>query len=157
MPGSIGVGAHGWRARVCQPWGRNCLGLAVPKVEAPGHPGHPPLWALGWDLVAFTALVVLLGWDPCGVYCVSSVYEAFGLASFLFLFVFVLFFVAWRSVACSVYGALGWDPRGVHNVCSVYEAFGLALLVAFRVFVAFMRHWGGILVAFTALVVFMGH
>ena len=64
LTGSIGVGAHGWRARVCQPWGRNCLGLAVPKVEAPGHPGHPPLWALGWDLVAFTALVVLLGWDP---------------------------------------------------------------------------------------------
>ena len=21
-PGSLGVGAHGWRARVCQPWGR---------------------------------------------------------------------------------------------------------------------------------------
>ena len=41
--------------------------------------------------------------------------------------------MAWRSVACSVYGALGWDPCGVHNVCSVYEAFGLALLVAFRV------------------------
>ena len=92
VPGSIGVGAHGWRARVCQPWGRNCLGLAVPKVEAPGHSGHPPLWALGWDLLAFTALVVLLGWDPWGVYCVSSVYEAFGLTSFLFLFVFVLFF-----------------------------------------------------------------
>ena len=76
---------------------------------------------------------------------------------FLFLFLFVLFFVAWRSVACSVYGALAWDPCGVHNVCSVHEAFGLALLVAFRVFVAFMGHWGGILVAFTALVGFMGH
>ena len=65
--------------------------------------------------------------------------------------------MAWRSVACSVYGALGWDPCGVQNVCSFYEAFGLALLVAFRVFVAFMGHCGGILVAFTALVVFMGH
>ena len=42
VPGSIGVGAHGWRARVCQPWGRNSvLGLAVPKVETLGHPGHP--------------------------------------------------------------------------------------------------------------------
>ena len=43
VPGAIGMGAHGWRARVCQPWGRNSVqGLAVPKVEAPGHPGHPP-------------------------------------------------------------------------------------------------------------------
>ena len=43
VPGSIGVGAHGWRALVCQPWGRNSVyGLAVPKVEALGHPGHPP-------------------------------------------------------------------------------------------------------------------
>ena len=43
VPGPIGVGAHGWRARVCQPWGRNSvLGLAVPKVETLGHPWHPP-------------------------------------------------------------------------------------------------------------------
>ena len=43
VPGSIGVGAQGWRVRVCQPWGHNFFyGLAVPKVEAPGHPGHPP-------------------------------------------------------------------------------------------------------------------
>ena len=43
VPGSIGMGAHGWRAWVCQPWGRNSVwGLAVPKVEAPGHLGHPP-------------------------------------------------------------------------------------------------------------------
>ena len=42
MPGSISVGAHGRRVRVCQPWGRNSvLGLAVPKVETLGHPGHP--------------------------------------------------------------------------------------------------------------------
>ena len=25
VPGSIGVGAHGWRVRVCQPWGRNSV------------------------------------------------------------------------------------------------------------------------------------
>ena len=44
MPGSIGVGAHGWRSQVCQPWGRNSVsGLVVPKVEAPGHPEHPLL------------------------------------------------------------------------------------------------------------------
>ena len=43
VPGSIGLGAHGWSALVCQLWGRNSVyGLAVPKVEALGHPGHPP-------------------------------------------------------------------------------------------------------------------
>ena len=141
----LGVGVQGWRARVCQPWGRNCLGAGCTKGGSP------------WTSRAPTSLGIGLG--PRSVYCVRSVYEVFGLAFFLFLFVFVLFFwgVAWRSVACSVYGALGWDPCGVHNVCSVYEAFGLALLVAFRVFVASMGHWGGILVAFTALVAFMGH
>ena len=37
------------------------------------------------------------------------------------------------------------------------ETFGLALLfVAFRVFVVFMGHYGGTLVAFTALVRFTG-
>ena len=36
-------GGHGWRAWVCQPWRHNSVwGLAVPKVEAPGYPGHPP-------------------------------------------------------------------------------------------------------------------
>ena len=74
-----------------------------------------------------------------------------------FLFVCIFFCgEAWRSVACSVYGAFGWDPCVVHNVCSDYKAFGLVVFVAFRVFVAFMGHWGGILVAFTTLVVFMG-
>ena len=35
--------AHGWRARVCHSSGRNSVwGMAVPKVESPGHPGHPP-------------------------------------------------------------------------------------------------------------------
>ena len=35
--------------------------------------------------------------------------------------------MAWRSVACSVYGAFGWDPCGVHNVCSDHKAFGLVV------------------------------
>ena len=75
-----------------------------------------------------------LGWVPCGVYCVSSVYEAFGLFFFkIFICICNVFCsvawrgVAWRSVACSVYGALGWDPCGVHNVCSDYKAFGLVV------------------------------
>ena len=43
VPGSIGVGAHGWKAQVYQPWGCNSVyGLALSKVEARGHPGHPP-------------------------------------------------------------------------------------------------------------------
>ena len=43
MPGSIGVGALGWKARAYQPWGRSSiLGLALPKVEVPGQVGHPP-------------------------------------------------------------------------------------------------------------------
>ena len=36
----------------------------MPKVEAPGHPGHPPLWALGWDLAAFTAVSSVIGVGP---------------------------------------------------------------------------------------------
>ena len=96
----------------------------------------------GGTLVAFTALVVLMGrsrWP------------------FFKIFICIVFYgVAWRSVASSVYGASGWDPCDVHNVCSVYKAFGQVVFVAFRVFVAFMGHWDGVLVAFTALVVFMG-
>ena len=43
VPGSIGVGAHGWKAQVYQPCGCNSVyGLALSKVEARGHPGHPP-------------------------------------------------------------------------------------------------------------------
>ena len=63
--------------------------------------------------------------------------------------------MAWRGVACSVYGPLGWDPCGVysvflvygvlglevcgfHSICGIYKALGLVLLVAFRVLVVFM-------------------
>ena len=43
VPGSIGVGAHGWKAQVYQPWGCNSAhGLALSKVEGARHPGHPP-------------------------------------------------------------------------------------------------------------------
>ena len=35
--------SNGWKARVYQPWGRNSVQLlALPKVEASGHLGHPP-------------------------------------------------------------------------------------------------------------------
>ena len=44
----------------------------------------------------------------------------------------------------------GLDVCGVHSVCSLYEVSGLV------VFVAPMGHWGWILVAFTALIAFMG-
>ena len=53
------------------------------------------------------------------LFSVCSVYEACRLVWLLYLF------IAWRGVACSVYGALGWGPCGVHSVCSVYEASGL--------------------------------
>ena len=114
-----------------------------------------------------------LGWDPCGVYSVSrfllgigvgrlwrfcsicSVYEACRLVCLLYLFIYLLYGVAWCGVACSVYGTLGWGPCGVHSVWSVYEAFWAGhLFVPFRVFVMFMGHWGGTLVAFTVLVGF---
>ena len=70
---------------------------------------------------------------------------------FIYLFIYC---VAWRGVACSIYGTLGWGPCGVHSVWSVYEAFGLVIFCPFRVFAAFRGHWGGTLVAFTVLVVF---
>ena len=60
--------------------------------------------------MAFTAFVAFLrrlGWSFC--------------------FLSFFFFVAWRGIACSVYGALGWDPCGIHSVYSVYEAFGLVV------------------------------
>ena len=83
-----------------------------------------------------------MGWDPCGVYSVSSFLLGIGVGhwwrfsafvvfmrdagwSFYFIYLFI-FCVAWRGVA--------W--RGV----------------ALRV--AFMGHWGRTLVAFTVLVVF---
>ena len=52
---------------------------------------------------------------------------------------FVLF---WRT--------FGLDVCGVHSVCSVYEVSGLVA------FVAPMGHWDWTLVAFTALIAFMG-
>ena len=63
--------------------------------------------------------------DFCGVY------EAFGLV-FSFYLYFFFCGVAWRSVACSVYGAFGWDPCGVHNVCSDYKAFGLVVFCGIK-------------------------
>ena len=41
----LAEGALGcWKAQVYPPWGRNSVqGLALPKVEARGYPGHPPL------------------------------------------------------------------------------------------------------------------
>ena len=77
-------------------------------------------------------------------------------ASLFTLFIYLLCGVAWRGVACSVYGTLGWGPCGVHSVWSVYEAFWAGrLFVAFRVFVTFMGHWGGTLVAFTVFLLSM--
>ena len=42
-----------------------------------------------------------LGRDPCGVYCISSVYEAFRLAFFLIVICICIVFcgMAWRGVA----------------------------------------------------------
>ena len=111
----------------------------------------------GGTLVAFTVLVGFywaLGWGPCGVHSICSVYEACRSVYFIYLF---LCSVAWCGVACRVYGALGWGPCGVHSVCSIDKAFRLVLLVAFRVLVVFMGDYGGTRLAFTALVVFMGH
>ena len=82
-----------------------------------------------------------LGWDSCGVYSVSSFLLGIGVGRLWRLSTFVAFMrhagwsvyfiylfiycVAWRGVACSIYGACGWSPCGVHSVCSVNEAFGL--------------------------------
>ena len=95
-----------------------------------------------------------LGWGPCGVHSVCSVYEAFGLVAFL-----------WHLECLYVYGALGgtlaaftlfllfmecwsFDVCGFHSICSFYTAFGQVLLVAFRVLVVFMGDWGGTRLAF---------
>ena len=46
---------------------------------------------------------------------------------------FIYFFVTWRCVACSVYGALGWDPCSVYSVSSFfYWALGLDVCGAFQ-------------------------
>ena len=86
-----------------------------------------------------------MGWEPCGVYSVSSVYRALGLD------------VCGVYSVCIIYKVFELDVCGVHSVCSIYEVFGLVIFVAFRVFVAFMDLWGGTLVAFTALVVLMAN
>ena len=71
------------------------------------------------------------------LFSVCSVYEGCRLVFLSYLFIFC---VAWRGVACSVYGALGWDP------CSVLVVFvlgiGVGRLWRFSAFVAFMRHAG---------------
>ena len=65
-----------------------------------------------WRFSAFVAFMRHAGWSVYFIY--------------LFIYLFIVWHgVAWRGVACSVYGALGWGPCGVHSVCSVYEAFGL--------------------------------
>ena len=84
-----------------------------------------------------------MGWDPSGVYSVSSGNGALAVNIFCCV-----------CGVCIVYELFGMDVRQVHSVCSVYEAFGPVIFVAFRVFVAFMGHWGWTLVAFTELDVF---
>ena len=105
-------------------------------------------------------------------------------ASF-FYFIHLFYFIFWRGVAFSVYGALGWDPYGVYSVSRFLLGIGVGRLWRFSAFVAFMRHagwsvyfiylfiylfivwrgvafrvafmghWGGALVASTAFVAFM--
>ena len=86
-----------------------------------------------------------MGWDPSGVYSVSSGNGA--LAVNIFCGVYGV---------CIVYELFGMNVRQVHSVCSIYEAFGPVIFEAFRVFIAFMGHWGWTLVAFTELEVFRG-
>ena len=64
-----------------------------------------------WRFLAFVAFVRHAGWSLYFIYL------------FIYLFI-VLRGVAWRGVACSVYGAAGWA------------------LAAFTAFVAFMRRLG---------------
>jgi len=67
VPGFIGVGAHGWKAQVYQPWGHNSVwGLALPKGEGPGHPWpSAPLsdavvdCVLKWSFFIFNSFVYL--------------------------------------------------------------------------------------------------
>ena len=41
VPGSIGVGAHGWRAWVFRPWGHTSLGAGCTKSGSPWAPRAP--------------------------------------------------------------------------------------------------------------------
>ena len=44
---SFGLGAHGWKVQFYKPWGHNSIHrLALSKVKAIGHPGHPPFTKL---------------------------------------------------------------------------------------------------------------
>ena len=108
------------------------------------------LWGWGWTCAAFTALVAFMRssggsffvafraivafmgrWRWTFVACTVFLLfmESLGWTFVAFMrrsgWYFLIFFVAWRSVVCSVYGAFGWDPCGVHNVCSDYKALGL--------------------------------
>ena len=58
----------------------------------------------GWTFVAFTVFVLFMecfGLDVCGVHSVCSVFEAFRLVFFIYLFILL-----WCGVACGVYGSL---------------------------------------------------
>ena len=62
-----------------------------------------------------------MGWDPWGVYSVSSFYWALGLdvyrvfsafVAFRLIFLFYLFsYFLWRGVACSIYGPLAFSSE----------------------------------------------
>ena len=78
------MGAQLSRGWLCQRW----KPLDIPGTHLFGH------W-VGTSR-RLLPLVVLLGWDPWGVYCVSSVYEAFGLASF---FIFICICIIFCGVA----------------------------------------------------------
>ena len=72
----------------------------------------------GGTLVAFTVLVGFywaLGWGPCGVHSICSVYEACRLVCLLYLFIFC---VVWRGVALRVEFMGHWGGALV-----VYTAF----------------------------------
>ena len=71
---------------------------------------------------------------------VCSVHEGCRLVFFYFIHLF--YFIFWRGVAFSVYGALGWDPYGVYSVSRFLLGIGVGRLWRFSAFVAFMRHAG---------------
>ena len=98
-----------------------------------------------------------MGRDPCGVYSVSSFFLGNGVgqlwrfsafvvymrdAGWSFYFIHLFYFIFWRGVAFSVYGALGWDPYGVYSVSRFLLGIGVGRLWRFSAFVAFMRHAG---------------
>ena len=60
-------------------------------------------------------------------------------AGWSFYFIHLFYFIFWRGVAFSVYGALGWDPYGVYSVSRFLLGIGVGRLWRFS---AFMRHAG---------------